>query len=148
MVFCHTLPLDWVGINYEIGNNSIRISAEVKAIWKTGVEMEAMAAVTGALLNAYDMLKPLDDTSGKRNKQFLQDQEISVPVYEILPDEADRIVNCLRQLTDDDIDLVITTGGTGFGPRDITPEATARVIEKEAPSLVETIRRHGKERTP
>ena len=50
-----------MGITYDIGKDSIKISAEVKAIWKTGVEMEAMAAVTGALLNAYDMLKPLDD---------------------------------------------------------------------------------------
>jgi molybdenum cofactor synthesis domain-containing protein len=54
----------------------------------------------------------------------------------------------LRQLADENIDLIITTGGTGFGPKDITPEATANVIEKEAPGLVETIRRYGKERTP
>ncbi len=193
MVFCHTLPLDWVGITYEIGDDTLKISAEVKAIWKTGVEMEAMAAVTGALLNVYDMLKPLDenlsfsdvklvkkkggkssfkdnfaeplksavlvisdstyagnreDTSGKCIKQFLEDQQISVSVYEILPDDSERIENRLRQLADDQCDLLITTGGTGFGPRDITPEATAKVIEKEAPGLVETIRRHGKERTP
>jgi cyclic pyranopterin phosphate synthase len=193
IVFCHTLPVDWVGISFDIGKDTIKISAEVKAIWKTGVEMEAMAAVTGALLNIYDMLKPLDenisfsdvklvkkkggkssfkeyfaeplksavlvisdstyagnrqDTSGKIIKLFLEDKDLSVPVYEILPDDSDQISNRLRQLVDEHFDLVITTGGTGFSPRDITPEATAKVIEKEAPGLAETIRRHGKERTP
>jgi len=49
IVFCHTLPLDWVGISFDIGKDTIKISAEVKAIWKTGVEMEAMAAVTGKI---------------------------------------------------------------------------------------------------
>ena len=182
-----------MGISFDIGKNTIRISAEVKAIWKTGVEMEAMAAVTGALLNAYDMLKPLDenisfsevklvkkkggknnfkdyfteplksavlvisdakyaghreDKSGKIIKRFLENKDVSVSVYEILPDDADQMSNRLRQLADENLDLVITTGGTGFGPKDITPEATAKVIEKEAPGLVETIRRHGKERTP
>jgi cyclic pyranopterin phosphate synthase len=193
IVFCHTFPLDWVGINFDIGEDSIKISAEVKAVWKTGVEIEAMAAVTGALLNAYDMLKPLDedlsfsdvklvekkggkssfkdyfaeplksavlvisdstyagsreDTSGKIIKQFLEHKDVSVPVYEILPDDSEQISNRLRQLAEENFDLLITTGGTGFGPKDITPEATAKVIEKEAPGLVETIRRHGKERTP
>jgi len=60
ITFCHTMPLDWVELDFKIEGNNIIISAEVKAVWKTGVEMEAMSAVTGALLNAYDMLKPLD----------------------------------------------------------------------------------------
>lgn len=61
MIFCHNLPLDWVEIRFEPEETRIKVFAEVKAIWRTGVEMEAMAAVTGALLNMYDMLKPLDD---------------------------------------------------------------------------------------
>lgn len=58
IVFCHSLPLDWVGIKMEFEQDAVRFTAEVKTVWKTGVEMEAVTAVTAALLNAYDMLKP------------------------------------------------------------------------------------------
>lgn len=60
IVFCHSMPLDWVEISFEFGEESITITAEVRAVWKTGVEMEAVTAVMGAMINAYDMLKPLD----------------------------------------------------------------------------------------
>jgi cyclic pyranopterin monophosphate synthase len=194
ITFCHTLPLDWVGIDFEIFKDHIKIIAEVKAIWKTGVEMEAMAAVTAALLNAYDMLKPLDenisfsdvklvkkkggksnfqetfakplktavlvisdstfagsrkDKSGKLICEFLTSQNIETQTYEILPDIAEKISFKLVKLADDeDYDLIFTTGGTGFGSKDVTPEATLKVIEKQAPGIAESIRRHGKERTP
>jgi len=59
IVFCHSLPIDWVEITMELEENAVRFIAEVRTIWKTGVEMEAMTAVNAALLNAYDMLKPL-----------------------------------------------------------------------------------------
>ena len=61
LVFCHPIPLDWVEVHTEIFNDKIEVTAEVKAIWKTGVEMEALIAASAALLNMYDMLKPLDD---------------------------------------------------------------------------------------
>ena len=61
IVFCHPIPLDWVEVDVVVDGNCLRVTAEVKSIWKTGVEMEAMTAVAAALLNAYDMLKPLDD---------------------------------------------------------------------------------------
>jgi molybdenum cofactor biosynthesis protein MoaC len=60
IVFCHPIPLDWVEVNFEVEPEHIRVIAEVRSVWKTGVEVEAITAVTGALLNAYDMLKPLD----------------------------------------------------------------------------------------
>ncbi len=60
IVFCHPIPLDWVEVTFEIEPEHIRVVAEVRSVWKTGVEVEAITAVTGALLNAYDMLKPLD----------------------------------------------------------------------------------------
>lgn len=59
IVFCHSLPLDWVEITMELEENAVSFIAEVRTVWKTGVEMEAMTAVNAALLNAYDMLKPL-----------------------------------------------------------------------------------------
>jgi len=61
IVFCHPMPLDWVEVDVVVAGGSLRVTAEVKSAWKTGVEMEALTAVAAALLNAYDMLKPLDD---------------------------------------------------------------------------------------
>jgi len=60
IVFCHPIPLDWVEVHVEVSEGELWITAEVQSVWKTGVEMEALTAVSGALLNAYDMLKPLD----------------------------------------------------------------------------------------
>ena len=58
----------------------------------------------------------------------------------VVPDEADRIVEALRSRIDR-VHLLLTTGGTGVAPRDVTPEATRQVLEKEVPGLVEEIRR-------
>ncbi|TVQ07286.1 MAG: bifunctional molybdenum cofactor biosynthesis protein MoaC/MoaB [Balneolaceae bacterium] len=60
IVFCHSMPVDWIEITYELQTESIIFYAEAEAVWKTGVEMEAVTAVMAAMLNAYDMLKPLD----------------------------------------------------------------------------------------
>ncbi len=58
----------------------------------------------------------------------------------IIPDEFDQIVTTLTEWSSDGLNLILTSGGTGFSPRDITPEATRRVIEREAPGLVEAVR--------
>ncbi|HCA81405.1 MAG TPA: bifunctional molybdenum cofactor biosynthesis protein MoaC/MoaB [Bacteroidetes bacterium] len=60
--YCHPIPLDFVGCSFEIGESSIVVSTEVKAIFKTGVEMEALTAASVAALTLYDMLKPVDET--------------------------------------------------------------------------------------
>ncbi len=59
IVFCHSLPLDWVEVSMEYEPDGLRFTAEVRTVWKTGLEMEAITAVQAALMNAYDMLKPL-----------------------------------------------------------------------------------------
>lgn len=61
IVFCHPTPLDWVEIAYHVGLDRIGVTAEVRTVWKTGVEMEAITAVSATLVNIYDMLKPLTD---------------------------------------------------------------------------------------
>jgi len=67
----------------------------------------------------------------------------------IVPDERDVIAATLRQWADeDDLALVLTTGGTGFAPRDVTPEATRDVIEREAPGLAEAMRAASLKVTP
>jgi molybdenum cofactor synthesis domain-containing protein len=64
----------------------------------------------------------------------------------ILPDEELDIAAKLKELSDEGAALVLTVGGTGLGPRDRTPEATRRVIEREAPGLAEAMRHYGAER--
>jgi cyclic pyranopterin phosphate synthase len=65
----------------------------------------------------------------------------------VVPDEADRIAAAIAELARGSA-LVLTTGGTGFAPRDVTPEATRSVIEREAPGIAEAIRADARARTP
>jgi len=60
--YCHQVPLDWVSVDFELLEGEIVIKTQAKAIWKTGVEMEALTAASIAALTIYDMLKPVDDT--------------------------------------------------------------------------------------
>jgi len=72
-----------------------------------------------------------------------------VELEAVVPDELDIIKDTLIEWADEvGLDLILTTGGTGFGPRDVTPEATKAVIEREAPGLAETVRATGFEITP
>jgi molybdenum cofactor synthesis domain-containing protein len=67
----------------------------------------------------------------------------------VLPDDRELLAQKIRELADDAVaDLVVTTGGTGLSPRDVTPEATRDVIDREVPGLAEEIRRAGGETTP
>ena len=69
--------------------------------------------------------------------------------YLVIPDERQQIAAALRRLCDDqDVDVVFTSGGTGLAPRDVTPEATLDVIEREVPGLAEAIRAAGLLKTP
>ena len=65
----------------------------------------------------------------------------------VVPDDRDEIVSALRELTAS-AGLVLTTGGTGFGPRDVTPEATASVLDRPAPGIAEAIRADAGSKTP
>jgi molybdenum cofactor biosynthesis protein MoaC len=90
-----------------------------------------------------------DDKSGKLAVQRLGDHGFDVVGYKIVADEVDAIQSNLKKFCDDSkVDLVITTGGTGLGPRDVTPEATKKIIEREVPGLSETMRNYGQRRTP
>lgn len=66
----------------------------------------------------------------------------------LLPDDEDRIVTQLLAWTDQGVKLILTTGGTGLGPRDRTPEASRRVIDREAPGLAEAMRAKGAAENP
>jgi molybdenum cofactor synthesis domain-containing protein len=66
----------------------------------------------------------------------------------VVPDEVPEIESALRAAIDDHIDLVATTGGTGFAPRDVTPEATLRVLDRHAPGLAEALRQFNRDKVP
>jgi molybdopterin adenylyltransferase len=85
-----------------------------------------------------------EDRSGPAVRERLESYGWAVVAYEILPDHADQIRQRLEAWTDtDDCDAVFTTGGTGLAPRDVTPESTRAVLEKEVPGLAELMRAEG-----
>jgi cyclic pyranopterin monophosphate synthase len=88
------------------------------------------------------------DASGPLLASLLADVGFLVDGIIVVPDEADAVTAALRDAVATGIDLVVTTGGTGFSPRDITPEATRLVIMREAPGLVEVLRAADRERVP
>ncbi len=90
-----------------------------------------------------------EDLSGKLLLKFCQALGWNVKHYEILPDEEDLIVDKLCFLADVlKVDLIFTTGGTGVHPRDRTPDATSRVIDKEVPGIAEFIHFLSFQKTP
>jgi len=88
-----------------------------------------------------------EDVSGREARRRLLAEGFEVEGPQVLPDELPAIIAALRAAADSSR-LVVTTGGTGFGPRDVTPEATLEVLEREAPGLAEAIRAHGLAKTP
>jgi molybdenum cofactor synthesis domain-containing protein len=82
-----------------------------------------------------------EDASGQTLVQLLQEQGAELVDTRTVPDDLEPLSNTLRQFAErSDVNLILTTGGTGLGPRDNTPEATLAVIEREAPGLAEAMR--------
>jgi molybdenum cofactor biosynthesis protein MoaC len=192
--YCHPLPVEFVGVDFDLDDHAITATVTVKAIYKTGVEMEALTAASVAALTIYDMVKMIDDEmeitgvrllekrggksdfkdrfgepvkaavlvmsdsiaagkksdeSGKIIKERLEESGVEVSDYRIIADEVREIADTLIRYADElKLDLVVTTGGTGLSPRDCTPEAMQKVIEKEVPGIAETARAAGQTRMP
>ncbi len=191
--YCHQVPLDVVEVEIAPSRASFVVTTLVRAVWKTGVEMEALAAASAAALTLYDMLKPIDETmtigditllsktggksdqkpvlrglsaavvvvsdtvsagkgedrSGQLLRERLRGLGLRVGSPRVVADERDRIEALLVDLADRrGVDLIVTTGGTGAGPRDVTPEATAAVIERRLPGVEEAFRSYGQDRIP
>lgn len=82
-----------------------------------------------------------EDGTGEALKNILDPNYYSIDYYKIIPDELDKIVEELVYLSDDlKVNLVLTNGGTGFSKRDVTPEATMKVIKKYVPGIGEVMR--------
>jgi len=89
------------------------------------------------------------DASGPALADLIRAQGWSVTKQAILPDDESAIRATLIEWADSGtVDVILTSGGTGFAPRDITPEATRAIIEREAPGLVETMRAESLKKTP
>ncbi len=192
--YCHPIPIDHIKVQVSVRSQAIEVDVEVKSIWKTGVEMEALSGACIGALTIYDMLKPIDDTlfissvklveksggigqfrikggnkiragvivvsdsvaagkraekSGKFIVKTLKGRSIDVVKYQVVPDDSSIIEELLVKYSDDlHLNLILTTGGTGLGPRDVTPESTRKVIEREITGIAEGSRAYGQRRTP
>jgi molybdenum cofactor synthesis domain-containing protein len=90
-----------------------------------------------------------DDLSGAAIATWVREHGHEVAAHVVVPDETHRIATQLIQWADGgDAALILTSGGTGLGPRDVTPEATRAVVERDAPGLAEALRSAGLRQTP
>jgi molybdenum cofactor synthesis domain-containing protein len=90
-----------------------------------------------------------EDESGPALRELLGSAGVSIVRSAVLPDDRSRIAALLAELADSGtVDLIVTTGGTGVAPRDVTPEATRDVIERELPGMAEAMRAESLRKTP
>ncbi|MBU1122870.1 MAG: MogA/MoaB family molybdenum cofactor biosynthesis protein [Candidatus Omnitrophota bacterium] len=100
------------------------------------------------ILTISDTRTKENDDSGKTIIEILNDNNFTISNYEIIKDDLSQIKNRLIHYSDiAPVDLILTTGGTGIGPRDVTPEATLEIIEKRLPGIGEHIRATGAQKT-
>ena len=89
-----------------------------------------------------------EDLSGPEARRILEEAGFEVVAVEVLPDERANIEARLRKASDEGFRLVVTTGGTGLSPRDVTPEATLAVIDRQVPGIAELMRLESLKITP
>lgn len=190
--FCHPILIDQAYVEVKLEEDGIYVKSFVKCVGRTGVEMEALSAVSAALLNVYDMCKAFDknmkisdikliskkggksdyeedlsglscavitlsdscakgeaeDKSGKTAIDIIENEFGGKVVhYKILPDDKELLIEEFKNLIDK-VNIIFTTGGTGFSKRDTTPEATKEVINKEMIGFAEAMRIVGIKFTP
>jgi molybdenum cofactor synthesis domain-containing protein len=89
-----------------------------------------------------------EDRSGQALADGLRALGFTVEGPHVRPDDAEELAQVLRAAVAGGADVVLTTGGTGLSPTDVTPEATRAVLEREAPGIAEAVRRYGEEKVP
>ena len=90
-----------------------------------------------------------EDLSGPALRGWLEQRGVQTAIYEMIPDEADLISAKLVEWADsEDLDIILTTGGTGVSPRDVTPDATASVLDRIIPGFGELMRMRSLSKTP
>ena len=184
---CHQLNLSFADIEFEMEEDGILIKSTVKTKEATGVEMEALSAVSGAALTIYDMCKAMDKTmkigeiklvekvGGKSDHAVeyrpnvgvitLSDsiskgegEDKSGPIlingfsdagclvnhHETFPDGSKKLVSTIQNWVKDGVELIITTGGTGLGPRDLTIETMEKVFDSKLPGVEQALHAYGR----
>ena len=184
---CHQLNLSFVDIEFEIQTNCIAISSQVKTREATGVEMEALTAVSVTALTIYDMCKAVDKsmtisdikvvekTGGKSDHAVDhrpnvgiitmsdsissgENEDKSGPILfngftdagcivgdqTVLPDGSEELVPIIQSWIKDGMELIITTGGTGLGPRDLTIETVEEIFDSKLPGIEQALHAYGR----
>tara|TARA_B100001989_G_scaffold166764_1_gene120041 strand:+ start:1000 stop:1941 length:942 start_codon:yes stop_codon:yes gene_type:complete len=184
---CHQLNLSFVDIEFEFKSNSIWVRSIVKTKESTGVEMEALSAVSIALLTIYDMCKAVDKTmeidrvkliekkggksdhatryrpkvgvvtlsdgvvGGKREDmsgEILADGFLNsgcvVDHRIVLEDGSDQLVPIIYDWIDSGVELILTTGGTGLSPRDLTIEVLESIFESKLNGVEQALHAYGR----
>ena len=184
---CHQLNLSFVDVEFELAADSIFIRSTVKTKEATGVEMEALSAVSGAALTIYDMCKALDksmeiseiklvkktggkldhaseyrprvgvitlsdgvaagkseDKSGVILRSGFKDVGCDVPNQIVFEDGSDQLVPTIHEWIDSGIELILTTGGTGLGPRDLTIQTVNQIFNSKLPGIEQALHAYGR----
>ena len=111
--------------------------------------MSELVRISAAVLTASDSRSIDDDLSGETLKALLESHGARVVSHAVVSDDLKSISDELLSMIErPDVNLILTTGGTGLGPRDNTPEATLAVIEREVPGIAESMRRETGSKTP
>ena len=184
---CHQLNLSFVDIEFEFKTSGIWVRSAVKTKESTGVEMEALSAVSIALLTVYDMCKAVDKTMeigkvkliekiggksdhatkyrpkvgvftlsdgvvrGKREDisgEILADGFLNsgcvVDHRMVLEDGSDQLVPMINEWIESGVELILTTGGTGLGPRDLTGEVVEGIFDSKLPGVEQALHAYGR----
>ena len=184
---CHQLNLSFIDIEFQIIYDFILILTTVKTKQATGVEMEALSAVSGAALTIYDMCKAVDktmeiggiklvkkvggksdhsleyrprvgvitlsdgvaagkseDKSGVILRSGFKDAGCDVPNQVVIEDGSDQFVPIILQWIDSGIELILTTGGTGLGPRDLTIQTVNQIFDSKLPGIEQALHAYGR----
>ncbi len=184
---CHQLNLSFVDIEFDIQETAIFIKSIVKTKEATGVEMEALSAVSGAALTIYDMCKSVDKTmeigeiklvekiGGKSDHVTDYRPKVGVITLsdsvargdnedksgiillngfieagcdvnpqKVFEDGSDDLVSTIQNWINDGVELIITTGGTGLGPRDLTIQTMDKIFESKLPGIEQALHAYGR----
>ena len=184
---CHQLNLSYVDLEFETSENQITITSLVKTKEATGVEMEALTAVSAAALTIYDMCKAVDktmtigeivmlakdggksnhavqyrptvgiitmsdgvaagqreDTSGAILKDGFEQMGCAIAQHLLLPDGSEKLEPTIRSWIDSGVELILTTGGTGLGPRDLTIALMEKLFDSRLPGVEQALHAYGR----
>ena len=184
---CHQLNLSFVDLEFELGRELIIIRSIVKTREATGVEMEALTAVSTAALTMYDMCKAVDktmtigaiklvekiggksdhaveyrpsvgiitmsdsisadkseDKSGPILVKGFADSGCKADHQKVLPDGSEELIPTIESWIKDGVELIITTGGTGLGPRDLTLQLVENKFDSKLPGIEQALHAYGR----